>query len=145
MGPFFLTDLLGLDTVLHVAEHLQESYGSESFYVHQGMKALVAAGELGAKTGKGFYDNGQPRSDGEVPEFDHDELTQRFVLKAFVEACLLLEDGMATIRDIDLGMMAGAGLIPPPFARAPTRPASTRCSSRSSAPRGSGASSSRRR
>ncbi len=117
MGPFFLTDLLGLDTVLHVAEHLQESYGSESFYVHQGMKALVAAGELGAKTGKGFYDNGQPRSEGEV-EFDHDELTQRFVLKAFVEACLLLEDGMATIRDIDLGMMAGAGLIPPPFARA---------------------------
>ena len=40
------------------------------------------------------------------------------MLKAFVEACLLLEDGMATVRDIDLGMMAGAGLIPPPFARA---------------------------
>jgi enoyl-CoA hydratase / 3-hydroxyacyl-CoA dehydrogenase len=117
MGPFFLTDLLGLDTVLHVAEHLQESYGPESFYVHGGMKQLVAAGELGAKTGKGFYENGEPRSDGDT-EFDHDELTQRFVLKALVEACLLLEDGMATVRDIDLGMMAGAGLIPPPFARA---------------------------
>ena len=80
-------------------------------------RQLVEAGELGAKTGKGFYDNGEPRSDGET-EFDHDELTQRFVLKAFVEACLVLEDGMATVRDIDLGMMAGAGLIPPPFARA---------------------------
>jgi 3-hydroxyacyl-CoA dehydrogenase len=57
MGPFFLTDLLGLDTVLHVAEHLQESYG-ERFYVHQGMRELVAAGELGAKTGKGFYGHG---------------------------------------------------------------------------------------
>jgi enoyl-CoA hydratase/3-hydroxyacyl-CoA dehydrogenase len=117
MGPFFLSDLLGLDTVVHVAEHLQESYGSDSFYVHQGMKALVEAGELGAKTGKGFYENGNPRSEGET-EFDADELTQRFVLKALVEACLLLEDGMATVRDIDLGMMAGAGLIPPPFARA---------------------------
>jgi len=117
MGPFFLTDLLGLDTVLHVARHLQESYGSDSFYVHRGMTQLVEAGELGAKTGKGFYDNGEPRSNG-VTEFDHEELTQRFVLKALVEACLLLEEGMATVRDIDLGMMAGAGLIPPPFARA---------------------------
>ncbi len=116
MGPFFLTDLLGLDTVLHVAEHLHDCYG-DSFYVHEGMSALVAAGELGAKTGKGFYDNGEPRSDGET-EFDADELALRFVLKAFVEACLVLEDGMATVRDIDLGMMAGAGLIPPPFARA---------------------------
>lgn len=116
MGPFFLTDLLGLDTVNHVAEHMLASYG-DSFYVHSGMQALVKAGELGAKTGKGFYDNGQPRSEGETA-FDADELAQRFVLKAFVEACLVLEDGMATVRDIDLGMMAGAGLIPPPFARA---------------------------
>jgi len=116
MGPFFLTDLLGLDTVLHVAEHLQECYG-DSFHVHEGMRALVAAGELGAKTGKGFYEDNEPRSEGSS-DFDVDELTQRFVLKAFVESCLLLEDGMATVRDIDLGMMAGAGLIPPPFARA---------------------------
>jgi 3-hydroxyacyl-CoA dehydrogenase len=57
MGPFFLTDLLGLDTVLHVAEYLRESYG-DRFYVHHGMRELVAAGELGAKTGKGFYGHG---------------------------------------------------------------------------------------
>ena len=57
MGPFFLTDLLGLDTVLHVAEHLQESYG-DRFHVHQQMRSLVAAGNLGAKTGKGFYEHG---------------------------------------------------------------------------------------
>jgi 3-hydroxyacyl-CoA dehydrogenase len=57
MGPFFLTDLLGLDTVLHVAEHLRESYG-ERFFVHKQMKELVEAGDLGQKTGKGFYEHG---------------------------------------------------------------------------------------
>jgi 3-hydroxyacyl-CoA dehydrogenase len=57
MGPFFLTDLLGLDTVLHVAEHLQESFG-DRFYVMPQMKELVEAGNLGAKTGKGFYEHG---------------------------------------------------------------------------------------
>jgi 3-hydroxyacyl-CoA dehydrogenase len=56
MGPFFLTDLLGLDTVLHVAEHLRDSYG-DRFYVHQGMRDLVAAGNLGQKSGKGFYEH----------------------------------------------------------------------------------------
>jgi len=57
MGPFFLSDLLGLDTVLHVAEHLQKSYG-ERFYVSPEMKELVAAGNFGQKTGKGFYEHG---------------------------------------------------------------------------------------
>jgi 3-hydroxyacyl-CoA dehydrogenase len=57
MGPFFLSDLLGLDTVLHVAEHLKESYG-DRFYVHPGMKELVEAGNLGQKTGQGYYTHG---------------------------------------------------------------------------------------
>jgi 3-hydroxyacyl-CoA dehydrogenase len=57
MGPFFLSDLLGLDTVLHVAEHLNESYG-DRFYVSPKMKELVEAGNLGQKTGKGFYEHG---------------------------------------------------------------------------------------
>jgi 3-hydroxyacyl-CoA dehydrogenase len=58
MGPYFLTDLLGLDTVLHVAEHLHESYGNERFYVSAKMQELVAAGDLGQKTGRGFYEHG---------------------------------------------------------------------------------------
>jgi 3-hydroxyacyl-CoA dehydrogenase len=57
MGPFFLSDLLGLDTVLHVAEHLKDSYG-ERFYVSSRMRELVEAGDLGQKTGKGFYEHG---------------------------------------------------------------------------------------
>jgi enoyl-CoA hydratase / 3-hydroxyacyl-CoA dehydrogenase len=46
------------------------------------------------------------------------ELVERFTLKALVESCLVLEEGIASMREIDLGMMAGAGITPPPFARA---------------------------
>jgi 3-hydroxyacyl-CoA dehydrogenase len=57
LGPFYLTDLLGLDTVLHVAEHLHDSHG-DRFFVYPAMRELVAAGDLGQKTGRGFYEHG---------------------------------------------------------------------------------------
>jgi enoyl-CoA hydratase / 3-hydroxyacyl-CoA dehydrogenase len=121
MGPFFLADLSGLDVGLHTAEQLNESYG-DSFYVHRGMQRLVAEGKLGAKSGgDGFYKDGRPQVEGEN---EPDEaVIEAFGLKALVEACLLLEEGVASARDIDLGMMAGAGLDPrrglfPPFMRA---------------------------
>ena len=57
MGPFYLADMLGLDTVLHVAEHLREAYG-DRYYVHPKMKQLVEAGNLGQKTGQGYYSHG---------------------------------------------------------------------------------------
>jgi enoyl-CoA hydratase/3-hydroxyacyl-CoA dehydrogenase len=123
IGPYYLVDLLGLDTVLHVAEHLAESYGEERFYVPKGMQRLVGEGKLGAKTGgNGFYSDGEPNIDGDG-EPDVAELVELLSLKTFVEACLVLEEGVATHRDIDFGMMAGAGLDPrrgllPPFMKA---------------------------
>ena len=48
-------------------------------------------------------------------------LADRFTLKAFVEACLVLEEGVAGVRDIDMGMMLGTGMVPGPFARADFR------------------------
>ncbi len=56
LGPFYIADLLGLDTVVYVAEHLHESYG-DRFYVHRRMRSLVRAGNLGVKTGRGFYEH----------------------------------------------------------------------------------------
>jgi enoyl-CoA hydratase / 3-hydroxyacyl-CoA dehydrogenase len=122
MGPFILTDFLGLDTVLHVAEHLRESYG-DRFYVHPGMEKLVAEGKLGAKSGgEGSYKDGEPNIEGDAAP-DVDALVEMFSLKALVEACLILEEDVCTVREIDVGMMAGAGLDPrrgllPPFWKA---------------------------
>src|SRR5918911_5450671 len=45
-------------------------------------------------------------------------LVERFGLKALVESCLVLEEGIAQTKDIEIGMMAGAGILPGPFARA---------------------------
>jgi enoyl-CoA hydratase/3-hydroxyacyl-CoA dehydrogenase len=124
LGPYTLINLLGLDTVLHVAEHLIESYGEERFFVPKGMQKLVADGKLGAKTGgDGFYSpSGEPNLPGEN-EPDIEELVELLSLKTLLEACLVLEEGVAGHRDIDFGMMAGAGLDPrrgllPPFMRA---------------------------
>ncbi len=124
MGPYFLVNLLGLDTVLHVAEHLAESYGDERFYIPKGMQKLVSERKLGAKTGgDGFYSPaGEPNLSGDG-EPDIAELVELLTLKTFVEACLVLEEGVATHRDIDFGLMAGAGLDPrrgllPPFMKA---------------------------
>ncbi len=122
MGPFFLTDLLGLDTVLHVAEHMRASYG-ESFYVHEGLKKLVADGKLGAKSGgEGFFADGEQTVPGDAAP-DAEELVAMFTCRALIEACQLVEEGICSVRDIDLGMMAGAGLDPrrgllPPFWKA---------------------------
>jgi enoyl-CoA hydratase/3-hydroxyacyl-CoA dehydrogenase len=116
VGPFLLADMLGLDTVLHVAEHLREAFG-DRFHLHGGMSELVAKGELGVKSGRGFYEAGAPRGGGS-DLLDAAALAERFALKALVECCLLLEEGVASARDIDVALMAGAGLVPPPFARA---------------------------
>jgi enoyl-CoA hydratase / 3-hydroxyacyl-CoA dehydrogenase len=122
MGPFFLTDLLGLDTVLHVAEHLQDAYG-DSFYVHKGLQKLVGEGKLGAKSGgEGFFKDGEQTIPGEADP-DAEELVAMFTCRALIEACLLVEEGVTSVRDVDLGMMAGAGLDPrrgllPPFWKA---------------------------
>jgi enoyl-CoA hydratase/carnithine racemase len=50
-----------------------------------------------------------------------ERIADRFQLKALVEACLVVEEGIAGIRDVDLGMMMGTGMVPGPFARADFR------------------------
>ena len=53
-----------------------------------------------------------------VDDLDPIALVERFTLRALVESCLVLEEGVASLREIDLAMAAGAGIAPGPFARA---------------------------
>ena len=43
-------------------------------------------------------------------------VVERFQLKAFVEAVMLVDEGVSTTKDTDLGMMMGAGILPGPLA-----------------------------
>jgi 3-hydroxybutyryl-CoA dehydrogenase len=56
MGPLKLTDLVGLDIRLGIAEYLHETLGSEAFRPPELLRRMVAEGRLGKKTGRGFYD-----------------------------------------------------------------------------------------
>jgi 3-hydroxybutyryl-CoA dehydrogenase len=55
MGPLRLTDLVGLDVRLDIAEYLHAKLGAERFSPPEILRRMVAEGKLGRKTGEGFY------------------------------------------------------------------------------------------
>ena len=56
MGPLELADLIGLDTCLHIMEVLHEGFGDTKYRPCPLLKRYVAAGRLGRKSGRGFYE-----------------------------------------------------------------------------------------
>jgi 3-hydroxybutyryl-CoA dehydrogenase len=55
MGPLRLTDLVGLDVRLNIAEYLHRALGAETFRPPEILRRLVQEGKLGKKSGAGFY------------------------------------------------------------------------------------------
>lgn len=55
MGPLRLTDLVGLDVRLRIAEYLHSTLGTENFRPPEILRRMVEAGKLGKKSGEGFY------------------------------------------------------------------------------------------
>ncbi len=119
MGVFILADNLGLDVVWSVAKTLYEGYG-ERMKPPLLLQRMVEAGRLGEKKGAGFYgygaDTGEPVKEmiaqvqKETGVVGTPFSVERCLLPLINEAALCLQENIASAADIDMAMMAGAGL-----------------------------------
>lgn len=66
MGPLKLTDVVGLDVRLNIAEYLHRALGSETFRPPDLLRRMVSEGKLGKKSGEGFYSWQEETGDARV-------------------------------------------------------------------------------
>jgi 3-hydroxyacyl-CoA dehydrogenase/enoyl-CoA hydratase/3-hydroxybutyryl-CoA epimerase len=113
MGPVELADTVGLDVCMKVVTMLGgESTRKEAELLQE----KVQAGELGRKSGKGFYvwEKGKPkRADAETGQYSLEEITDS-LMQPYFEACeAALADGIVEDADVlDAGMIFGTGFAP---------------------------------
>ncbi len=116
MGPIELADTVGLDICLHVTETLAEHF---SLTTPKALAERVAAGQLGKKSGQGFYAwrHGKPRK----PPVEREgrrrerlqELSDRMILRMLNEAVACLREGVVADADLlDAGAIYGTGFAP---------------------------------
>lgn len=110
-GPVELADRVGLDIALHVIEILGTTLGADT---PRALKEKVEAGDLGAKTGRGFYtfEKNRPVKSPNFPAPD-EALVDRLILAMVNESMACFEDGI--IEDLELldaGVVFGAGFAP---------------------------------
>ncbi len=122
VGPFTLLDTVGLDIAFEVARILHRSFGPRMAPAPL-LEALVKAGRWGIKSGHGFYDyvSADERGRDQSLEYLTQQVRQdnghkkmrwtrsRPLLAMVNEAVTVLQEGVASARDIDLAMVAGTG------------------------------------
>jgi 3-hydroxyacyl-CoA dehydrogenase/enoyl-CoA hydratase/3-hydroxybutyryl-CoA epimerase len=114
MGPIELADVVGLDVVLHVGEIITRELGREAPPFVQTLRDLVAKGQLGRKSGRGFYtwQDGKPQkpaASGAPPA----DLTDRLLLPLVNECVACLREQVVSEADfIDAGVIFGTGFAP---------------------------------
>ena len=112
MGPVELSDTVGMDVCLAVADNLLSHVGG---LVPEKLRAMVASGKLGRKTGVGFYRyvHGKPVKH-RVPDTQrHPELATRLIQRIIDEAHACLHDGVVLDADLlDGGMIFATGFAP---------------------------------
>jgi len=123
MGPATLCDLVGLDILLHAGEVMCEAFGWQ-FNKEGPIASLAEQGNLGQKTGSGFYHwkekkgkmvvSGINHAKGKDPKERFGNIVTSLMVPMFKEAKKILDEGIIDSWDeIDLAIIMGAGF--PPF------------------------------
>ena len=112
LGPFMLSDLIGLDIVYDILKTFEEHLGEE-YKPHPRITELYENKKLGRKTGEGFYSYEERPSvtEAQAEGFDVVKLLEPFVK----EAEKVLKDAIATAEDIDTAIKLGGNIPRGPF------------------------------
>lgn len=124
MGPVRLADTVGLDVCLSVAENLTSYFGGE---VPERLREMVKNGYLGVKSGRGFYEykNGKSERKSQQGTAKNSNITDRLILRLLNEAVACLDEKVVSDADLlDAGMIFGTGFAP--FRGGPLNYAKTR-------------------
>ncbi len=112
MGPVELVDSVGIDVALHVSKVLGAAMNRP---VPQKLADMVEAGQLGRKSGQGFYrwENGKPVKPAAGGGGADEEIEDRLILPMVNEAVACLHDGVVGDADLlDAGVIFGTGFAP---------------------------------
>jgi 3-hydroxyacyl-CoA dehydrogenase/enoyl-CoA hydratase/3-hydroxybutyryl-CoA epimerase len=115
MGPIELADVVGLDVVLHVGEIITTALGRDTPPMVTKLRELVAAKQLGRKSGQGLYTwlDGKVQKPSAGNAVVADDLGDRLILPLVNECVACLREGVvADIDLVDAGVVFGTGFAP---------------------------------